>query len=114
LISRVEALAGGETDIDDIIQGFWSESKVRSWRFVLVPSTTAFPPFSTVQEADLERVLRVDCTRYNDRCGPTSPVWPLPKRGGAAKPLRRGCAPSMLCVIAEPETSAHGGFPSPL
>jgi hypothetical protein len=21
-----------ETDIDDIIQGFWSESKVRSWR----------------------------------------------------------------------------------
>jgi transposase len=36
------------------------------------------------------------------------------KRGGAAKPLQRGCALSMLCVGARPETNTHGGFPSPL
>ena len=33
--------------------------KVRSWRFLPVAPTIAFLPFSPVQKADLERVLRV-------------------------------------------------------
>jgi hypothetical protein len=33
------------------------------WRFLPVAPTTAFSPFSPVQKAELERVLRVDCWR---------------------------------------------------
>ena len=33
---------------------------VRSWRFLPVEPTTGFSPFSPVQKADLERVLRVE------------------------------------------------------